>query len=179
MIGHLVYVNQNNNIDVTDFMFEELWNCVFEKKSCIYAPFIQALIEKKMPQSYIHSLPIKPYTKFMPPVRDENKTKKGHNLRLKDRATFTPEVASTIRGPLMSAPPMRIAPMDKNEKNMFIHGFSNLLNTCKATHVHGVKTSNRHKREIQMFKEVRIASGENVDPGSEDKDSEEVLQILR
>ena len=46
-----VYLHKKKKLDVLDFMFYELHQCVQEKKSLIYDPFIQALIEFVCPVS--------------------------------------------------------------------------------------------------------------------------------
>jgi hypothetical protein len=105
MIDLLVYAHEKARIDVLDFMFEEMRSCVFERKSCVYASFIQTLIEKKMPQNYVHSLHTKSCESFKPPtVKDDKKKKKGRNPSNEDRATLTPSVASTTHVPPMNIP---------------------------------------------------------------------------
>lgn len=47
-IDLLVYAHEDKKVDVLDFMFEEMRICVFDKKSDVFAPFIQALIEAKI-----------------------------------------------------------------------------------------------------------------------------------
>nr|XP_040243746.1 lysine-rich arabinogalactan protein 19-like [Aegilops tauschii subsp. strangulata] len=94
MLNVFVYLHQKKRVDVLDFMFYELRQCVQENKSLIYAPFIQALIESVCPAKYIASY------KTSIPKRNSNWTpagptpyvpiKKGRNPRPEDRATFTP-----------------------------------------------------------------------------------------
>lgn len=42
-------------MDVLDFMYQEIRTCVLMRKSCIYTPFIQALIESVCPAAAIAS----------------------------------------------------------------------------------------------------------------------------
>lgn len=105
MIDLLVYAHEKARIDVLDFMFEEMRSCVFKRKSSVYASFIQALIEKNMPQSYIHCLHTKSCESFnLPTVKDDKKKKKGRNPSMEDRATLTPRVASTTNVPPVKTP---------------------------------------------------------------------------
>lgn len=173
IIDILIYAHKKKMIDVLDFIFEELRTCVFEKKSCIYAPFLQDLFEKKLTPAVGTTLRTVRCETFKPPIKHGKK--KGYNKKMEDRATYTPGLTTDPMTNISRAPPMSIPPMDKKEKNLFVHAFNKLFNMCKATHVRGVKNSNWHKRHIRMIKEERRARGEMVEDGFKDKDSEEEL----
>lgn len=124
----LVYAHEEKKVNVLDFMFEEMRQCVFKKKSCVYAPFIQALIKSQVPASELHRYPIylpKRNLMWKPPVADElTGAMKGRNPSHEDRATYTEGLTSNIRI-IPNAPTMRVLPMDKKKKNVFICGFNN------------------------------------------------------
>lgn len=69
MIDQFVYVEQKKKVDVLNFMFVEIWKCVMAQKSCIYAPFFQALIEFLfvLMWSLLHTVPVCPS-----PIKDSS-----------------------------------------------------------------------------------------------------------
>ena len=42
--------NANEKLDVAEFIYQEMWLSVIERKSCPYAPYIQLLLNKKFYQ---------------------------------------------------------------------------------------------------------------------------------
>src|SRR3954465_10436310 len=108
MLDIFLMVKDRKKVDVLDTMFLEIRECVRLRKSLIYAPFIQALIESMCPVRFIpqsrypvsvlkKDLNWKPPAPYVVP-------KVGRNPRPKDRATFTPGASSSARIPRQRAP---------------------------------------------------------------------------
>ena len=163
-------------MDVLDFMFFEIRQCVQENKSCIYAPFIQALIESVCPARYI----AKYRTSF--PKRDSNwlpaapppyvPPKKGRNPRPEDRATYTEGCSSYVRIPRSKGKQVATdASFTREEKKSLLKTVSNMFKMCQSIQRRQVKEINKGKLVRRQKKAERAAAGEEVGPGSEDKDS--------
>ena len=177
MLDVFVYLHQKKKVDVLDFMFYELRQCVQENKSLIYAPFIQALIESVCPAKYIAQY------KTSIPKRNSNWTpaapapyvpiKKGRNPRPEDRATYTPGMSSTARIPRGKAKSVGSeAIFAKGEKKSLFKTLSNMFKMCQSIQRRQIKEINKEKLVRREQKAARAAAGEEVGPGSEDVDSE-------
>src|SRR4051812_14490303 len=136
-IDLLVYAHERRKIDVLDFMFEEMMACVFEKKAGVYAPFIQALIERKHPnleslaRHFLVSLPAR-NTKFKPIVHpDLVRGKKAKPAPSAARTGASSSQAAPAMDPAGLAQTVMSSPsFSKKEKNMFFAGFNNLFKMC-------------------------------------------------
>ena len=166
-------------MDVLDFMYYELRQCVQENKSLMYAPFIQALIETVCPTKYIASF------KTSVPKRNSNWTptapapyvpiKKGRNPRPEDRATFTPGMSSTARIPRGNAKSVGSETIfARGEKKSLFKTLSNMFKMCQS--IQHRQIINKEKLVRREQKVARDAAGEVVSPGSEDNDSEATAQ---
>jgi hypothetical protein len=179
-IDLLVYAHERTKIDVLDFMFEEMRACVFEKKAGVYAPFIQALIERKHPnleslaRHFPVSLPVR-NTKFKPIVHPDlirgKKAKKSVPSAARAGASSShaaPEVdPAGFAQTVMSSPSF-----SKKEKNMFFAGFNNLFKMCRTTSLRQVREVNLSKKALREQKAARaLETGEPQPAGSEDQDS--------
>ena len=137
-------------MDVLDFMYYELRQCVQENKSLIYAPFIQALIETVCPAKYIASF------KTSVPKRNSNwasaapapyvPIKKGCNPRPNDRATYTPGMSPTARIPRGKAKSVGSeAIFATGEKKSLFKTLSNMFKMCQSIQCHQIKEINKEK----------------------------------
>ena len=176
MLDIFVYLHDKKKVDVLDFMFFEIRQCVQENKSCIYAPFIQALIESVCPARYIakyctsfpkrdsYWLPADP-PPYVPP-------KKGRNPRPEDRATYTEGCSSYVRIPRSKGKQVATdASFTREEKKSLLKTVSNMFKMCQSIQRRQVKEINKGKLVRRQKKAERAAAGEEVGPGSEDIDS--------
>lgn len=60
------HVNHSKPIDVIDFMHHELQENIEERKSCIYGPYLQALIKQVTSQALIANYPLTKHTFLQP-----------------------------------------------------------------------------------------------------------------
>jgi hypothetical protein len=178
-IDLLVFAHERKRIDVLDFMFEEMMACVFEKKAGVYAPFIQALIERKHPnleslaRHFPVSLPVR-NTKFKPIVHpDLVRGKKAKSVPSAARAGASSSHAAPAMDPAGLAQTVMSSPsFSKKEKNMFFAGFNNLFKMCRSTSRRQVREVNLSKRALREQKAARaLETGEPQPAGSEDLDS--------
>jgi hypothetical protein len=178
MLDVFVYCQQKKKLDVLDFMFYELYNCVHENKSLIYAPFVQALIESVCPARYISQY------KTVIPKRNRNWTpaapapyvppKRRHNPRPEDRAIYTPGCSSTawiLRGK-GKAPAVVEASFSREEKKSLFKTMKNMFMMCQSMQRRQLRDINKDKLMRHQKKVERDAAGEVVQARSEDHDSE-------
>src|SRR3954462_1962301 len=167
-IDLLVYAHERKRIDVLNFMFEEMMACVFEKKADVFAPFIQALIERKHPnldslaRNFPVSLPVR-NTKFKPIVHpDLVRGKKAKYAPSSARASASSSRAAPEVDPAGFAHTVMSSPsFSKKEKNMFFAGFSNLFKMCRSTSRRQVREVNLSKRALREQKAARaLETGE-------------------
>ena len=175
-------VKDRKKVDVLDTMFFEIRECIRLRKSLIYAPFIQTLIESMCPARFI------PQTQYPVNVlkRDLNwkpptpapyvAPKVGRNPRLEDRATFTLGASSSARIPRQRALPVgddAPAAFTRREKWTLFKTISNMFKMCQSIQKKQLKDSNRIKAEQRAYKARKAQqSGTPAQPGPEDKDSQ-------
>jgi hypothetical protein len=177
MLDVFVYCQERKKVDVLDFMFYELRNCVHENKSLIYAPFVQALIESVCPSRYISQY------KTDIPKRNKNWTpaapapyvppKKGRNPRPEDRTTYTPGCSSTARIPCGKgkAPAVVEASFSREEKKSLFKTIKHMFMMCQSMQRRQLRDINKDKLLRRQKKAERAAAREDVLAGSEDRDS--------
>src|SRR3954470_23287658 len=112
MLDIFLMVKDRKKVNVLDTIFFDIRECVRLRKSLIYAPFIQALIEsvcpvRFIPQSQYPVSVLKRDLNWKPPAPAPYVVPKmGRNSRTEDRTTFTHVSSSSARIPRSRAPPV-------------------------------------------------------------------------
>jgi hypothetical protein len=181
MLDIFLMVKDRKKVDVLDTMFFEIRECVRLRKSLIYAPFIQALIEsvcpvRFIPQSQYPVSVLKRDLNWKPPAPAPYVAPKVWcNPRPEDRATFTPGASSSARIPRSRAPPVgddAPAAFTRREKRTLFKTISNMFKMCQSIPKKQLKDSNRVKAEQRAYKAHKAQhSGTPAQPSPEDKDS--------
>src|SRR3954467_3015763 len=182
MLDIFLMVRDRKKVDVLDTMFLEIHECIRLRKSLIYAPFIQALIESVCPARHIpqHVYPVsvlKRDLNWRPPAPAPYVAPKlGRNPRPEDRATYTPGASSSARIPRQRGPPVgpdAPAAFTVREKKTLFKTISNLFKMCQSIQKKQLKDSNRVKAEQRAYKAHKAQqSGTPAQPGPEDQDSQ-------
>src|ERR1041384_2648675 len=171
-------VKDSRKVDVLDTMFLEIRECIWLRKSLIYDPFIQALIEsvcpaRHIPQTLYPVSVLKRDLNWRPPALAPYVAPKvGRNPRPEDRATFTPGASSSARIPRQWAPPVGDdAPtaFTRHEKKTLFKTISNMFKMCQSIQKKQLRDSDRIKAEQRAYKAKKAQqSGVPTQPGPED-----------
>ena len=154
-------VKERKKVDVLDTMFLEICECIRLRKSLIYAPFIQALIEsvcpaRHIPQTLYPVSVLKRNLNWRPPAPAPYVAPKlGRNPRPEDRATFTPGASSSARIPRQRGPPIGAdapAAFTRHEKKTLFKTISNMFKMCQSIQKKQLRDSNRIKAEQRAYK---------------------------
>ena len=168
-INLLIYAHEGRKVDVLNFMYEEMKSCVYDKKSCVFPPFIQALIEMKYREKdrLLHKFPItlcKRHVNYRPLVHEDLLSLVGKEPRLVkvSAAARAIEVGGSSSRGAASDDPTALAhsiasspSFSKKDKNMLFRGFNNLFKMCLSTARRQVVETNFRKSQMRQVKAAR------------------------
>src|SRR4051812_11096172 len=182
MLDIFLMVKDRKKVDVLDIMFFEIRECVHLRKSLIYAPFIQVLIESVCPVCFIPTsvYPVSVLKRDLnwdsPAPAPYVAPKVGRNPRPEDRATFTPGASSSARIPRLRAPPVgddAPAAFTRREKRTLFNTISNMFKMCQSIQKKQLKDSNCIMAEQRAYKAHKAQqTGTLALVGPEDQDSQ-------